>query len=236
MSTSKLLSKIQSITASNSNNHRLTKTPLKKLEDLPEEARAVITELLSSSKDLGQVSLGVLIYAVISANKPIFILSMDNLQKLINETSSMCGFKRFDIGSVRTGMTIYGQVTGLMVSSGLFKILQASQKGSKVPAVIELIDSDLLKHLSVSATEELRSIIINSTRKQVYENTKIQIYKDTSIQEYNNTRHSEIEHEIQDEIENEIQVTECFQDVTNNKAQVLGLFSASGKPYFRKRE
>lgn len=97
-------------------------------------------------------------------------------------------------------MTIYAQFTGLIVQQGICKVLRASKKGCKLPAVIEVTSESLLTYLNIQDIEQARQQVLNTTRLTKQQDNKATIL--TRQQDYNTTRHSELEPELEPELVN----------------------------------
>lgn len=152
---------LKKILSRNQNNYRLT--DLKPLNELNEDARIDIEGYLSSRGSRPHHGVGVLLYGLISHGSPVVVISCNDLDALICKVRDLIPEGEFKIRSMRGKLSIWAQLTGILVNNEVITILK-KQIGS-APAVIEVKDSGWLSYIGKPVTDELRLEVINSTSK-----------------------------------------------------------------------
>jgi hypothetical protein len=184
---------IDSLVNSNQNTHRLNS--LKKFDELSSEAQQDIDKLLNSRGDRAHHALGVLLWAFISKNTPVAVISCRDLNALILEASARLTEGTFDVRSSRVAFatttkktkTLWAQLTAVYTANEIITIVKPWR--GQVPAVVELIHPQLLKHIPVKATDELRLKVVNSTvSKGKMKFTSMKDFKTSMLQDSNTTR------------------------------------------------
>lgn len=208
---------LQTAKSNNQNNFRLT--DLAPLKSLPNNIKNTIEGLLASKGDRAHQAAGVFLWSLVTHRNPVTVLSLNDMDKLISKAAGSIPEGSFKMSSTRGQTTIYSQFTGFMASNGFFRIILNS-KGNK-PAVIEIIDSELLALLN-TVNNEIRLTVVHSVDKSAslqFDNSSIQqSYNTTSLQSYNSTSLSESQYEKQSETQNETQdvvdITQLQQTIT----------------------
>ncbi len=161
---------LMTILNSNQNTHRLTE--LAPFESLPDELREVIHAYCNKTGVRMHQALGVLLYGFVSKGRPIAILSVNDLDKLIAKASPSLIENKFSVRELRKNhldgvakqTTVWSQLWGLLYEYKIIKVLK-SQAG-KSPAVVEIIHPKWLEYIKGGEiTDDLRLTIINSTSK-----------------------------------------------------------------------
>ncbi len=219
---------IDTLINSNQNNHRLTH--LKDFDKLPSEAQQDITKLLNSVTDRTHHALGVLLWALISKDTAVAVVSCRDLDELILEAAPRLTEGVFSVRSSRAAnvpvgkrtITVWAQLTAVLINNDIVEILKP-QKG-QVPAVIELVHPSLLRHIQTKATDDFRVMVVNSTSKikfSTFENFKASIHQsfnttrpqglDTSTLQYSNTTSSFVTQNVTQNKSREFKLDDCVK-------------------------
>lgn len=71
-----------------------------------------------------------ILWSALSHSRSVFVISRDNVQELINKAENRLPEGKFCIESTRSEMSIYGQMTGILINNRIAKIILI-QKSTK---------------------------------------------------------------------------------------------------------